>query len=148
MVTDRRLASYGAEADPESPTNPQSMPRRDPFNFGHGLKTDAEIAEFRSRKQGKRLASYHRKQNAVGVSCPLFFFPAHTTRIYASAYNISLETHGGTHRRCSERRGSFSLARKRLHIMLAIVLIQYFEKVKIAVRASLIANIVLAVLQS
>lgn len=70
VVTDRRLASCDAEADPENPNRatPQSMPRRDPFNFGHGIKTDAEIAELCTRKRGKRLANYHRKQNAVGVS--------------------------------------------------------------------------------
>jgi hypothetical protein len=78
VVTDRRLASYDAEADPENPGNlatPQSMTRRDPFNFGHGLKTDSEIAELRTRKRGKRLANYHRKQNAVGVSSTFIHVP-------------------------------------------------------------------------
>jgi hypothetical protein len=97
-VTDRRLASYDVVADPENPNQAtsQPMPLRDPFNFGHGLKTDAEIAELRSRKRGKRLANYHRKQNAVAVPSTLAVFPTHSV----SAYNISLETHGGTHGRC------------------------------------------------
>lgn len=76
-VTDRRrLASYDAETDPENPkpSTSQPMPRIDPFNFGHGLKTDAEIAELHSRKRGKRLANYHRKQNAVGVPSTLSVF--------------------------------------------------------------------------
>ena len=41
---------------------------RDPYNIGHGLKTDAEIAELRRRKRGKPLASYHRRQNDVRIS--------------------------------------------------------------------------------
>lgn len=98
MVSDRRLASYDAVADPEnaSPATSQPMSRSDPFNFGHGLKTDAEIAELRSRKRGKRLANFHRKQNAVGVPSSLSVFPTYSV----SAYSISLETHGGTHGRC------------------------------------------------
>jgi hypothetical protein len=98
VVTDRRLASYDAVADPENPkpAASQPMPLRDPFNIGHGLKTDAEIAELRSRKRGKRLANYHRKQNAVGVPSALSVFPIHSVL----AYSISLETHGGAHGRC------------------------------------------------
>ena len=66
-VTDlRRL--HAADADAESPTSPQVSTSNDPYNIGHGLKTDAEIAELRSRKRGKRLANYHRKQNDVGIS--------------------------------------------------------------------------------
>src|ERR1700761_909022 len=68
VVTDRRLASYTDPENPNRATPQQSMPRRDPFNLGHGIKTDAEIAELCTRKRGKRLANYHRKQNAVGVS--------------------------------------------------------------------------------
>ncbi|KAI0307636.1 CDF-like metal transporter, partial [Multifurca ochricompacta] len=41
---------------------------KDPFNFGHGLKTDAEIAELRNRRRGKRLANYHRRQNTLIAS--------------------------------------------------------------------------------
>ncbi|KAH9043679.1 CDF-like metal transporter [Lactarius pseudohatsudake] len=109
VVTDRRLASYDAEADAASPTSPQLMPRRDPFNFGHGLKTDAEIAELRSRKRGKRLATYHRKQNAL------------------IAYLLKpMEEH------TEDARNEEGLSRL---------------PVKTAVRASLVANIALAVLQ-
>jgi hypothetical protein len=99
-VTDQRLASYDAEADPENlnQATSQPTPRRDPFNLGHGLKTDAEIAELRtgSRKRGKRLAKYHRKQNAVGSPSTSSVFPTNSV----SAYIISIETHGGTHGRC------------------------------------------------
>lgn len=109
VVTDRRLASYDAEADAGSPTSPQLMPRRDPFNFGHGLKTDAEIAELRSRKRGKRLATYHRKQNTL------------------IAYLLKpMEEH------TEDARNEEDLSR---------------IPVKTAVRASLVANIALAVLQ-
>ncbi|KAH9056951.1 CDF-like metal transporter [Lactarius vividus] len=108
-VTDRRLGSYDAEADAESPTSPQLMPRRDPFNFGHGLKTDAEIAELRSRKRGKRLATYHRKQNAL-ITSLLKPMEEHT----------------------EDARNEEDLSRL---------------PVKTAVRASLVANIALAVLQ-
>ncbi|KAH8991956.1 CDF-like metal transporter [Lactarius akahatsu] len=109
VVTDRRLASYDAEADAGSPTSPQLMPRRDPFNFGHGLKTDAEIAELRSRKRGKRLATYHRKQNTL------------------IAYLLKpMEEH------TEDARNEEDLSRL---------------PVKTAVRASLVANIALAVLQ-
>ncbi|KAH8998782.1 CDF-like metal transporter [Lactarius hatsudake] len=109
VVTDRRLASYDAEADAGSPSSPQLMPRRDPFNFGHGLKTDAEIAELRSRKRGKRLATYHRKQNTL------------------IAYLLKpMEEH------TEDARNEEDLSRL---------------PVKTAVRASLVANIALAVLQ-
>ena len=64
------------------------MPRRDPFNFGHGLKTDAEIAEIRNRKRGKPLANYHRKQNAVGslllCSCSLLTLQGPIHQLIAS----------------------------------------------------------------
>lgn len=110
-VTDRRLASYDAVADPENPNQAtsQPMPLRDPFNFGHGLKTDVEIAELRSRKRGKRLANYHRKQNAL-IASLLKPMEEHT----------------------EDARHEEDLSRL---------------PVKIAVRASLAANIVLAVLQ-
>lgn len=108
VVTDRRLASYGAEVDAESPATPQLL-LRDPFNFGHGLKTDAEIAELRSRKRGKRLANYHRKQNAL-IASLLKPMEEHT----------------------EDARNEEDLSRL---------------PVKIAVRASLAANLVLAVLQ-
>ncbi|KAH9176875.1 CDF-like metal transporter [Lactarius sanguifluus] len=85
------------------------MPRRDPFNFGHGLKTDAEIAELRSRKRGNRLATYHRKQNAL------------------IAYLLKpMEEH------TEDARNEEDISRL---------------PVKTAVRASLVANIALAVLQ-
>lgn len=45
---------------------------RDPYNIGHGLKTDAEIAELRRRKRGKPLAKYHRRQNDVRILPRLF----------------------------------------------------------------------------
>jgi hypothetical protein len=83
------------------------------------------------------------------VSLTLYsLFPAHTARIHVPAYNSSLETYGGTHGRCEERRGSCSATRKRLHIMLDRLNSIFHFKVKIAVRASLIANFALAVLQS
>ncbi|KAI9454895.1 CDF-like metal transporter [Lactarius psammicola] len=109
VVTDRRLASYSAEADAERPATPQLMPRRDPFNFGHGLKTDAEIAELCSRKRGKRLATYHRKQNAL-IASLLKPMEEHT----------------------EDARNEDDLSRL---------------PVKTAVRASLVANVALAVLQ-
>ncbi|KAN0135624.1 CDF zinc transporter 2 [Lactarius tabidus] len=111
VVTDRRLASYDAVADPENPkpAASQPMPLRDPFNIGHGLKTDAEIAELRSRKRGKRLANYHRKQNAL-IASLLKPMEEHT----------------------EDARHEEDLSRL---------------PVKIAVRASLAANIALAVLQ-
>ena len=73
MVTDLRRLDSAADTDAESPTTPRITTSSDPYNIGHGLKTDAEIAELRSRKRGKRLASYHRKQNDVrfsSFSCP------------------------------------------------------------------------------
>jgi len=111
VVTDRRLASFDAKADPENPNpaTPRSMPHRDPFNFGHGLKTDAEIAELGRRKRGKRLANYHRKQNAL-ITSLLKPMEEHT----------------------EDARNEEDLSR---------------IPVKIAVRASLIANVALAVLQ-
>lgn len=66
VVTDLRLA-YGADADAESPTAPRITTSKDPYNIGHGLKSDEEIAELRNRKRGKRLANYHRRQNDVGI---------------------------------------------------------------------------------
>ena len=74
MVTDLRRLDRAADADAESPTTPHVTTSNDPFNFGHGLKTDAEIAELRSHKRGKRLAKYHRKQNDVSLSS--FFMSA------------------------------------------------------------------------
>ena len=68
-VTDLRRLGRAADADAESPTSPRVTTSNDPYNIGHGLKTDAEIAELSSRKRGKRLANYHRKQNDV---CVLF----------------------------------------------------------------------------
>jgi hypothetical protein len=73
VVTDLRRLDTAADTDAESPTTPHITTSNDPYNFGHGLKTEAEIAELRSRKRGKRLAKYHRKQNDVSVSsfsCP------------------------------------------------------------------------------
>lgn len=67
----RRLGHPAAEADAESPTTSR-VTTNDPYNIGRGLKTDAEIAELRKRKGGKRLAHYHENQNDVGVSS---FFP-------------------------------------------------------------------------
>ena len=95
VVTDRRLTSYNAEADPENPNpaTPQPMPCRDPFNFGHGLKTDAEIAELRSRKRGKRLANYHRKQNAVRTSSTSSVFPTHTASQLITSLLKPMEEH-------------------------------------------------------
>ena len=71
-VTDLRRLGRAADADAESPTSRVST-SNDPYNIGHGLKTDAEIAELRDRKRGKRLADYYRKQNNVRVS---LFFPS------------------------------------------------------------------------
>jgi hypothetical protein len=67
VVTDLRRLDFAADTDAESPTTPRITTSNDPYNFGHGLKTDAEIAELRRRKRGKRLARYHRKQNDVSV---------------------------------------------------------------------------------
>jgi hypothetical protein len=62
-----------ADIDAESPTTPHITTSNDPYNIGHGLKTEEEIAELRSRKRGKRLAKYHRKQNDVSASISSFF---------------------------------------------------------------------------
>jgi hypothetical protein len=84
-VTDLRLP-YDADADAESPTTSRIPVPKDPYNIGHGLKTDAEITELRRRKQGKRLAGYHRRQNDVRVSSFFFRFtcgPFSSLRFYA-----------------------------------------------------------------
>jgi len=75
-VTDLRLP-YDAHADAESPTTYRITVPKDPYNIGHGLKTDAEIAELRRRKRGKRLAGYHRRQNDVRVSSFFFWCSPH-----------------------------------------------------------------------
>jgi len=67
VVTDLRF-DFDRDVDAESPRIATSTTSRDPYNFGHGLKSDAEIAELRSRKRGKRLANFHQRQNDVGVS--------------------------------------------------------------------------------
>lgn len=67
MVTDLRL-QYDAEADTGSPSSPRIATSRDPYNIGHGLKTDAEIAELRRRKRGKPLANHYQRQNDVRIS--------------------------------------------------------------------------------
>ena len=66
VVTDLRL--HDTDMDAENSVTVTTS--RDPYNFNHGFKTDAEIAELRSRKRGKPLANYHRKQNAVRLSHP------------------------------------------------------------------------------
>ncbi|KAI0005537.1 CDF-like metal transporter, partial [Russula compacta] len=81
----------------------------DPYNFGHGLKSDEEIAELRSRKRGKRLANYHRRQNDL-IASLLKPMEEHTEDARNEEDHSRLP-------------------------------------VKIAVRASLFANIALAVLQ-
>lgn len=70
VVTDLRL-QYDAEADAGSPSSPRIATSRDPYNIGHGLKTDAEIAELRRRKRGK-LANHYQRQNDVRISLPCF----------------------------------------------------------------------------
>ncbi|KAI9513113.1 CDF manganese transporter [Russula earlei] len=97
------------QADAESPTTSRITTSRDPYNIGHGLKSDAEIAELRSRKRGKHLASYHRRQNDL-IASLLKPMEEHT----------------------EDARNEENIFRL---------------PIKIAVRASLIANIVLAVLQ-
>jgi hypothetical protein len=99
-VTDLRLPyDANASADAESPTTSRIATSRDPYNIGHGLKTDAEIAELRRRKQGKRLANYHRRQNDVRI-----FFGLNEdhrlTEISRTAYCFSPKTHGRAHRGC------------------------------------------------
>ena len=71
VVTDLRLAD-DANADAENSVTVTTP--KDPYNFGHGLKSDAEISELRSRKRGKPLANYHKKQNAVCLSFSCFSF--------------------------------------------------------------------------
>ncbi|KAI0286855.1 CDF-like metal transporter [Russula aff. rugulosa BPL654] len=109
VVTDLRRLDRAADTDAESPTTPHVTTSNDPYNIGHGLKTEAEIAELRSRKRGKRLAKYHRKQNDL-IASLLKPMEEHT----------------------EDARNEEDLSRL---------------SVKIAVRASLIANISLAVLQ-
>jgi len=108
VVTDLRLA-WDANANAESPTTSHITTSRDPYNFGHGLKSDAQIAELRSRKRGKPLANFHRRQNDL-ITSLLKPMEEHT----------------------EDARNEEGLSRL---------------PVKIAVRASLIANIALAVLQ-
>ncbi|KAH9969137.1 hypothetical protein BC827DRAFT_1168043 [Russula dissimulans] len=105
VVTDPRF-DFDRDVDAESPRITTS---RDPYNFGHGLKSDAEIAELRSRKRGKRLAKFHRHQNDL-ITSLLKPMEEHT----------------------EDARNEEDLSRL---------------PVKIAVRASLFANIALAVLQ-
>ncbi|KAH9996507.1 hypothetical protein BJV77DRAFT_1059336 [Russula vinacea] len=106
-VSDLRRLGRAADADAESPTSPRVTTFNDPYNIGHGIKTDAEIAELSSRKRGKRLANYHRKQNDL-ITALLKPMEEHT----------------------EDARVEENLSRL---------------PVKIAVRASLIANISLAV---
>jgi hypothetical protein len=73
VVTDLRRLGHAADADAESPTTQRVTTSNDPYNLGHSIKTDAEIAELHSRKQGKRLANYHRKQNDVSVLPSSFY---------------------------------------------------------------------------
>jgi hypothetical protein len=80
VVTDLRL-QHDAEADAGSPSSSRMSTSRDPYNIGHGLKTDAEIAELRRRKRGKPLASYHRRQNDVRISSSFSFYSHAPTRI-------------------------------------------------------------------
>ena len=37
----------------------------DPYMFRRALKSEEELADLRHKKSGKRLVSFHRKQNAV-----------------------------------------------------------------------------------
>ncbi|KAI0050597.1 CDF-like metal transporter [Auriscalpium vulgare] len=53
------LRSFDADVE-RTPSKPGP---HDPFCFSNGIKTDEELAQLRRRKRGKRLASYHRKQN-------------------------------------------------------------------------------------
>nr|AMM70773.1 CDF zinc transporter 2 [Russula atropurpurea] len=108
-VTDLRRLGRAADADAECPTSPRVTTYNDPYNIAHGLKTDAEIAELSSRKRGKRLANYHRKQNDL-IAALLKPMEEHT----------------------EDAKNEEDLSR---------------IPVKIAVHASLIANISLAVLQ-
>ena len=99
VVTDRRRLDSAPDTDAESPTTPRITTSNDPYNFGHALKTDAEITELRNRKRGKRLASYHRKQNDVCDSSFLHVVPQRCSR---TAYHFSIKTHGGAYRGCQE----------------------------------------------
>ncbi|KAI0305060.1 CDF manganese transporter [Russula brevipes] len=121
VVTDLRLA-WDANANAESPTTSQITTSRDPYNIGHGLKSDAQIAELRRRKRGKPLANFHRRQNDVSVSFSYVLSPSLT----------------GTHAQ---------LITSLLKPMEEHTEDARNEEVKLAVRASLIANIALAVLQ-
>jgi hypothetical protein len=71
VVTDLRLAD-DTNADAENSVTVTTP--KDPYNIGHGFKSDAEISELRSRKRGKPLANFHKKQNAVCLSFPYFLF--------------------------------------------------------------------------
>jgi hypothetical protein len=83
-VTDLRRLDTAADTDAESPTTPHITTSNDPYNIGHGLKTEEEIAELRSRKRGKRLAKYHRKQNDVSASVSSFFLANNHAQLIAS----------------------------------------------------------------
>jgi hypothetical protein len=58
----------------------------DPFMFRDAVKTDAQLAELRRRKKGKRLEKYHRRQNNVFI---YFQFGRLTYRILSSLSNLS-----------------------------------------------------------
>jgi hypothetical protein len=73
VVTNLRL-SY--EANPDAENSVTVSTPRDPYNFGHSFKTDAEIAKLRNRKRGKPLANYYQRQNAVRLSPFSNLFPA------------------------------------------------------------------------
>jgi hypothetical protein len=102
VVTDLRL-QYDAEADGVgSSSSPRITTSRDPYNIGHGLKTDAEIAELRRRKHGKPLANYHQRQNDVRISlfCYHVIDRAPPHRDSRTAHHSSPKAHGGAHGGC------------------------------------------------
>jgi hypothetical protein len=45
--------------------SPKVGEAKDPFAFRSGVKSEADLAAMRKSKHGKRLESYHRRQNNV-----------------------------------------------------------------------------------
>lgn len=59
-----------ADADlHELEQSPKSGEIKDPYDFRNGVKSEADLAAMRKRKQGKGLEMYYRRQNNVCCYC-------------------------------------------------------------------------------
>ena len=95
MLTEHTPDVERSSISPEAPSS-----SRDPYMFSSGVKTDDELSALRAAKRGKRLESYHKKQNAVrtvfSLSPVICLF---IDRLLASAYRLPPEADGGAHGR-------------------------------------------------